>query len=123
MVPEAPEAAWLEVPLVEAASYPRHVHPLDPAIVTTIGSAKDSGIVVAARGVSRRHAGIRWRDGRYELADFGSTAGVFVNGRRITKTDLHDGDRIQLGPLEALFRCAKGASDEVQQSEVQQSEV
>jgi ABC-type multidrug transport system ATPase subunit/ABC-type multidrug transport system permease subunit len=54
--------------------------------------------------VSRRHATISpTRDGRYTLQDH-STNGTFVNGQRIDRfVELHDGDRIRMGPFTILY--------------------
>ena len=36
-------------------------------------------------GVSRKHVGIRRVDGGFELADLGSTNGVYVNGEKVAR--------------------------------------
>ena len=64
---------------------------------TTIGSIDGNSIVIPGGGMSRRHAGIHVEEMRFELADFGSTCGTFVNGNQVTKTFLRDGDEITLG--------------------------
>lgn len=71
--------------------------------VTTIGSIEGNGIVLMAQGVSKRHAGIKIEEMRFELADFGSTNGTFVNGTRITKQFLRDGDIVGIGDCEMKF--------------------
>ena len=55
------------------------------AAVTTIGSAPGTSVQLEGQGVSRKHAGIRKADGGYELADLGSTNGVYVNGEKVAK--------------------------------------
>ena len=47
--------------------------------------------------VSRRHAKISVEDGDIFLEDLGSTNGSFVNGEKITRTKLAEGDRILIG--------------------------
>jgi ABC-type multidrug transport system ATPase subunit/pSer/pThr/pTyr-binding forkhead associated (FHA) protein len=48
--------------------------------------------------VSRRHAEIRWREGRWLLVDTNSSFGTFLNGRRITEpSELQQGSKIQFG--------------------------
>jgi two-component system, NtrC family, sensor kinase len=47
--------------------------------------------------VSRHHAEISWAESGVELRDLQSSNGCFVNGVRVTKTELKNGDRIQLG--------------------------
>lgn len=72
--------------------------------VTTIGSVASNTVVLADPAVSRKHAGIRKVDGSYELADLGSTNGVYVNGHKVPKKTLEVGDIIRVGNTEAVFR-------------------
>jgi hypothetical protein len=71
--------------------------------VTTIGSVAGNSVVLADPAVSRKHAGIRKLEGAYELADFGSTNGVYVNGQKVPKKTLDQGDIIRVGNTEAIF--------------------
>ena len=73
--------------------------------VTTIGSVAGNSVVLADPAVSRKHAGIRKVNGAYELADFGSTNGVYVNGHKVPKKTLEPGDIIRVGNTEAIFRA------------------
>lgn len=72
--------------------------------VTTIGSVAGNTVVLADPAVSRKHAGIRKVNGSYELADLGSTNGVYVNGQKVPKKTLEPGDIIRVGNTEAVFR-------------------
>ena len=72
--------------------------------VTTIGSVAGNTVVLADPAVSRKHAGIRKIDSNYELADFGSTNGVYVNGHKVPKKTLEPGDIIRVGNTEAVFK-------------------
>jgi len=74
--------------------------------VATLGSVAGNTVVLADPAVSRKHAGIRRVDGGYELADFGSTNGVYVNGHRMPKKLLVGGDVIRVGNSELVFRLA-----------------
>lgn len=47
--------------------------------------------------VSRRHAFIYWQNGAVTIEDNGSTNGTFVNGNRITKTQINENDLVWLG--------------------------
>lgn len=71
--------------------------------ITTIGSMDGNNIVLNDSSVSKRHAGIKIEDKRYELADFGSTNSTFINGRKINKQFLRDGDRVRFGDTEMVF--------------------
>jgi hypothetical protein len=72
--------------------------------VTTIGSVAGNNIVLADPAVSRKHAGVRRVENSYELADFGSTNGVYVNGHKVPKKNLASGDIVRVGNSEAIFR-------------------
>ena len=62
--------------------------------------------------VSKLHASIERREGRVILTDLGSTNGTILNGRplRGKELEIHDGDRIQIGP--AVCTVAKVAQRE-----------
>ena len=72
--------------------------------MTTMGSVAGNSIVLADPAVSRKHAAIRRADGQYELADLGSTNGVYVNGHKMPKKTLQAGDILRIGNTEAVFR-------------------
>jgi pSer/pThr/pTyr-binding forkhead associated (FHA) protein len=72
--------------------------------VTTLGSVAGNTVVLADPAVSRKHAGIRKVNGTYELADLGSTNGIYVNGYRVPKKTLEPGDIIRIGNTEAVFK-------------------
>lgn len=58
--------------------------------------------------VSRVHAEITYDDGTYVIADRESRNGTYVNGKKVKKKVLEDGDRIQLGDTVFLFMREKG---------------
>ncbi len=68
-----------------------------------IGRDPENDIVLSDRRVSRRHAEIKLRLGRYTLYDLQSTNGTLVNGRRVAEVVLSDGDRIAIGGTEMVF--------------------
>ena len=72
--------------------------------VTTIGSAPDNTVPLTDTGVSRKHVGIKKGDVGYELADLGSTNGVYVNGEKVARRKLEVGDVIRVGTTEMVFR-------------------
>jgi hypothetical protein len=73
--------------------------------VTSIGSAPGSTVVITDQGVSRKHVGIRRQGAAYELADLGSTNGVYVNGEKVAKKRLELGDVIRVGVTEMVFKA------------------
>jgi hypothetical protein len=72
--------------------------------VTTIGSVSGATVVLADPAVSKKHAAIRKVDTAFELADLGSTNGVYVNGHKVPKKTLEVGDIIRVGNTEAVFK-------------------
>ncbi len=94
--PRAPKA-FIELPS-ERRRLPLGIEPV------TIGRDPDNDLVLDDRRVSRRHAEIRLRLGRYTLYDLQSTNGTFVNGRRVAEVVLGDGDRVVIGGSELLIQ-------------------
>jgi hypothetical protein len=72
--------------------------------VTTIGSVAGNTVLLTDTGVSRKHVGIKRIDSGYELADLGSTNGVYVNGEKVARRKLEVGDVIRVGTTEIVFR-------------------
>jgi hypothetical protein len=70
---------------------------------TTIGRSPDCGVFLDDVTVSRRHAALVERDGRWHIDDMGSLNGTFVNRRRVDSTPLEDGDEIQIGKYRLTF--------------------
>lgn len=71
--------------------------------LVTIGRLPDNDLVLVDRHVSRRHAQLRLRDGRYVISDLGSTAGTWVNGRAVVEHVLKPGDVISLATVELVY--------------------
>ena len=64
----------------------------------TIGRKEGNAIRLTERNVSRRHARLFKQDGAICVEDLGSTAGIRINGVRIsTATRLGNGDQVQIG--------------------------
>ncbi|MBF0286125.1 MAG: FHA domain-containing protein, partial [Magnetococcales bacterium] len=70
-------------------------------------SGKFQFVPVPDAAVSREHASISWREGRFWLKDHASGNGVFLNGQRVVEEiSLTDGDRIALGKIPMEFHVA-----------------
>jgi diguanylate cyclase (GGDEF)-like protein len=67
-----------------------------------IGRGRDADIRIQGDGISRQHARIRVGADDVLVEDLGSTNGSFVNGERVDKRALQDGDKIQLGSATIL---------------------
>lgn len=64
-----------------------------------LGRRPDCDVVFGNTSVSRRHAQLRFRDGKWVLRDLGSTNGTTVNGVRVGRCELLPGDRLGLGEV------------------------
>jgi hypothetical protein len=71
---------------------------------TVLGRGHEADVRLADASVSRRHAEIRADAGRLLVDDLGSTNGTSVNGERIARAALLDGDRITLGSVTVVYR-------------------
>ncbi|MFI9062253.1 FHA domain-containing protein [Streptomyces sp. NPDC053429] len=69
-----------------------------PARTVRIGRAPDSDLVIDDLVVSRRHAELRaLPDGTYEIADLASHNGTYLNGVRVERARVADGDIVGIG--------------------------
>jgi pSer/pThr/pTyr-binding forkhead associated (FHA) protein len=89
--------AWLEFPSGERISVED---------LCSIGRSPSNRVVVTSERVSRKHAVIRRNaNGAYELTDFGSSNGTYLNGHRISALAvLSDGCTIEIGLQKMTFR-------------------
>jgi ABC-type multidrug transport system ATPase subunit len=81
-----------------------------PGAGTRIGRAEDNDVVVDDLLVSRRHALLRITEGGWELEDLGSANGTFVNGHRITRARMAEGDVVAIG--HHMFRLVEWGLEE-----------
>lgn len=79
----------------------RHV-PLDRPVMT-IGRRVDNDVVIDSPTISRQHAQIRWRYGRFVIYDLGSRAGLRVNGLLVSESILRPGDVITLSHVPLIY--------------------
>jgi len=75
---------------------------------TSIGRTPDNDLQLDAKFVSRHHAVILAGPLQTILEDLNSTNGVQVNGRRVTRHTLKDGDKIAIGRAHYRFAVRKG---------------
>ncbi len=71
--------------------------PLQPDREIVIGRSSELDVVLVEDMVSRKHARIQTTDGQIVIQDLGSTNGTFVNGEKVKKMALKEGDRILIG--------------------------
>jgi hypothetical protein len=83
-------------------SAPRE-YPLDGDELS-IGSAPDNDLVIAETTVSRHHARLYRRLGKFRIADLESTNGTFVSGRRVrASAPIRPGDEVRFGAARFAF--------------------
>jgi hypothetical protein len=111
-----PGATMIYRPEPEPAPEPPPAEPETPPVLSVngtshelgrermiIGRSKDSDIRLEDPNASRRHAEVRREGAGYWIIDLDSTNGVAVNGRRIKRSRLAEGDRITIGSTDLVF--------------------
>ena len=66
----------------------------------SIGRTEGNDLVLNHPSVSRKHARLEGRDGRWWIIDLKSTNGVKVNGNLITEAAINPGDKILVGSVQ-----------------------
>ena len=120
-VPEdAPSPTMIYRPREQAADEPENAPPPEPEreLVTltlggrahpitsrsvVIGRSRECDLRITDGNALRRHAEIVQEGATYLVVDLGSTNGTEVNGRRITREKLRNGDRITIGATDLVF--------------------
>jgi hypothetical protein len=70
---------------------------------TVIGRSKDCDIQLADPNISRRHAELRQEGTAYWIVDLDSTNGIEINGRRMKRAKLEEGDTLTIGSTDLVF--------------------
>lgn len=70
---------------------------------TSVGRLPSQDVYLPHDSVSREHADIRCIDDDYLLIDKRSLNGVYLNGRRVSKATLHEGDEVIFGKVGCTF--------------------
>lgn len=79
----------------------QHVPLIKP--ITSLGRQIDNDVVLDAPTVSRQHAQIRWRYGRFILYDVSNRGRTLVNNQPINETVLKSGDVISLSDVMLIY--------------------
>ncbi|MGH9409853.1 MAG: FHA domain-containing protein [Vicinamibacterales bacterium] len=75
-----------------------------PGSVKTAGRAPRADFIVDAPLVSRVHCRFTAGTDQLEVKDLESTNGTFVNGQRVPKALLKNGDRVGVGRVELIVQ-------------------
>ena len=75
-----------------------------------VGRSGELDMVLVEDMVSRRHAKITVTNGQIFIQDLGSTNGSFVNGERIKRSKLSEGDRVLIGTSIIKVVATEGAA-------------
>jgi pSer/pThr/pTyr-binding forkhead associated (FHA) protein len=75
-----------------------------PGTQILLGRSRASDVRFLEPTVSRRHAALQRVDGGWLLVDRASTHGTFLNGRRVARAILADGDEVALGLARVVVR-------------------
>jgi ABC transport system ATP-binding/permease protein len=81
---------------------------ITPGNVKTVGRAPRADFVVDAALVSRLHCRLAAGAAEIEATDLKSTNGTYVNGARVDRATLRDGDRLRVGAVELLVMRTTG---------------
>jgi predicted nucleic acid-binding Zn-ribbon protein len=75
---------------------------------TTIGRTPENDLQIDVKYISRHHAVILAGPAHTIIEDLNSTNGVMVNGKRITRQTLNDGDLVTIARVEYRFALRRG---------------
>jgi pSer/pThr/pTyr-binding forkhead associated (FHA) protein len=89
---------WMLEGTTEAAG--RVMFRVPPDEVKTIGRSTGAQFFLDAPLVSRLHCQLTAVSGSLEVKDLDSTNGTFVNGRRVSASELRSGDTLTVGRVD-----------------------
>lgn len=75
---------------------------ITPGNIKTVGRARRADFIVDAALVSRLHCRLAAGAGEIEAIDLKSTNGTYVNGERVDRATLREGDRLRVGAVELV---------------------
>jgi pilus assembly protein CpaF len=76
-----------------------------------VGRVQGNDLMLPKGNVSKHHARLLFRDGRFIVSDLKSTNGTYVNGRKISQaTIVREGDKIYVGDFVLRLETPQGSS-------------
>src|SRR5437764_13570505 len=77
-----------------------------------VGLVQGNDLMLPKESVSKHHARLLYRDGRFIVTDLKMTNGTYVNGRKISQaTIVREGDKIYIGDFVLRLDSGSGAND------------
>jgi Protein of unknown function (DUF3662)/FHA domain len=104
--PEPPAAPPEPKPEVATLTVSGRTHQVSSPTVV-LGRSREADVRVADVNASRKHAELHQEGSSYWIVDLESTNGVEVNGKRVDRARLSDGDRITIGTTELVFGLSR----------------
>src|SRR5271157_5128230 len=78
-----------------------------------VGRVQGNDLMLAKGNVSKHHARLLYRDGRFIVTDLKSTNGTYVNGRKISQaTIVRQGDKIYVGDFVLRLEAGNAGAPE-----------
>src|SRR5690606_25045244 len=77
-----------------------------------VGSFEHADIAIADQHISTYHAMLIVADDYITIIDLDSENGVWVNGQRVQRAHVGDGDRLRFGPVEFLMQEVVNSADQ-----------
>jgi pSer/pThr/pTyr-binding forkhead associated (FHA) protein len=74
----------------------------------TLGRDPGSDIFLNDITVSRKHAKVDFDPPHFVIRDVGSLNGTYINGKRVEKSTLSQGDELQIGKFKLIFLSREG---------------
>ena len=84
-----------------------------PEETTTIGRLPENALQIEDASVSSSHAEIFADEDRFFVRDLGSTNGTFINGEKIDKALLHEGDEVRFGTVLTRFGVSQAPTEKI----------
>jgi hypothetical protein len=85
--------------------------PVVPEKQIVVGRSSELDMVLVEDMVSRKHAKIAMQSDQIWIEDLGSTNGTFVNGEKIRRARLKEGDRVLIGTSILKLIASEGQTD------------
>ncbi|MBI2837435.1 MAG: FHA domain-containing protein [Acidobacteria bacterium] len=86
------------------------VYPVPWCGMVNIGRSRSNNIVVDDRTASSEHCRLKHDGERFLLYDLKSTNGSFLNDRKVTQAYVKDGDTLQVGETQLMFKVQRLSS-------------